>query len=169
MTSLEKTSCHDRVGRASSLLVSAAIGNVARPPSSCREKSVAGSSNVRGRYYGEVTYEKVCWLIGSDGTFTVIRHRTPGSVSPDRHRMPTGRSAGTGPRRHPVGHHPRDGSSATIGEDVGVGIVLDTTVGACVGIPGEDLRSVAWDYLETVAARRTQDRTEPRLGRGLRV
>ena len=28
------------------------------------------------------------------------------------------------------------------------GLSLDTTVGACVGIPGEDLRSVAWDYLK---------------------
>ena len=42
----------------------------------------------------------------------------------------------------------RDGSLALIGEDLGPGVALDTTVGACVGIPGEDLRSVAWDYLK---------------------
>src|SRR3990170_4572504 len=42
----------------------------------------------------------------------------------------------------------RDGTIVTIGQDVGVGIVLDTTVDACEGIPGEDLRLLAWDYLE---------------------
>ncbi len=42
----------------------------------------------------------------------------------------------------------RDGSLATIGEDLGPGVAIDTTVTACEGIPGEDLRSVAWDYLK---------------------
>lgn len=49
---------------------------------------------------------------------------------------------------HPVGDHLRDGSIATIGRDVGIGIVLDATMDACEGIPGEDLRIVAWDFLE---------------------
>jgi hypothetical protein len=43
----------------------------------------------------------------------------------------------------------RDGSTATIARDFGPGMVFDATVDACRGIPGEDLRLVAWNYLES--------------------
>jgi hypothetical protein len=42
----------------------------------------------------------------------------------------------------------RDGSVVTIGKHVTGGTVLDAVVGACEGIPGEDLRTIAWDFME---------------------
>ena len=98
---------------------------------------------------GRATYEKVCWLIGSDGTYTVTVTEPP-VLYPQIGSNPDGSECWywtTAVTQWVI--IARDGSSATIGEDVGVGIVLDTTVGACAGIPGEDLRSVAWDYLKT--------------------
>jgi hypothetical protein len=99
-------------------------------------------------YDGEATYEKVCWLIGNHGTFAVSATQPP-VLYPQIGTNADGSECwywtSTVTQWVIIS---REGSTATIGEDVDVGIVLDTTVGACVGIPGEDLRSVAWDYLK---------------------
>ena len=97
---------------------------------------------------GKATYEEICWLVGSDGTFTASITEPP-VLYPQLGSNIDGTecwywtSAVT-----QLVILSRDGSLALIGEDLGPGVALDTTVGACVGIPGEDLRSVAWDYLK---------------------
>ena len=96
---------------------------------------------------GNITYEKVCWLIGSDGSYTVIDTEPP-VLYPQLGSNVDGSECWywttTATQWVIIS---RNGSVATIGQDLGVGVVLDTTVDACQGIPGEDLRSVAWDYL----------------------
>ena len=129
------------------LLLTTAIAGFATP---ARADEGVGCTIVAGEHgaYGEVAYEKVCWLIGSDGTITVTATETP-ILYPQIGTNADGSECWywtTTVTRWVI--LARDGSTATIGEDIGVGIVLDTTVGACVGIPGEDLRSVAWNYLE---------------------
>ena len=125
------------------------LGILSIPVSAAEEQMGCITQRTEDAYNGEVTYEKVCWLIGSDGTYTVTVTEPP-VLYPQIGSNPDGSECWywtTAVTQWVI--IARDGSSATIGEDVGVGIVLDTTVGACTGIPGEDLRSVAWDYLKT--------------------
>jgi hypothetical protein len=99
-------------------------------------------------YFNEVTYEKVCWLVGSDGAYAVIETEPP-VLYPQLGSNVDGSECWywtTTVTQWVI--ISRDGTIVTIGQDVGVGIVLDTTVDACEGIPGEDLRLLAWDYLE---------------------
>jgi hypothetical protein len=98
--------------------------------------------------YGEATYEKECWLVGVDGTYTVTETEPP-VLYPQLGSNLDGSecwSWTTTVTQWVI--ISRDGSLATIGRDVGVGIVLDATMDACEGIPGDDLRTVAWDFLE---------------------
>ena len=98
---------------------------------------------------GEVTYEQVCWLVGSDGTYTLIDTEPP-VLYPQIGTNVDGTECWywtTTVTQWVI--LSGDGSLATIGSDVGPGIVLDTTVDVCQGVPGEDLRTVAWNYLKT--------------------
>ena len=113
-----------------------------------RKRPSAVIAEERNPRTGKTTYEEVCWLLGSDGTYTLTVTEPP-VLYPQLGSNADGSECWywtTTVTQWVI--LARDGSTATIGEDIGVGIVLDTTVGACVGIPGEDLRSVAWDYLE---------------------
>jgi hypothetical protein len=99
-------------------------------------------------YDGETTYEEVCWLVGADGTYTVTIAARP-VLYPQLGSNVDGTECWY--RTTAVTQLvilSRDGIIATIGEDLGPGVALDTTVSACEGIPGEDLRIVAWDYLK---------------------
>jgi hypothetical protein len=97
---------------------------------------------------GKATYTKVCWLVGSDGTLTVTVTAPP-VLYPQLGSDVDGTECWywtTAVTQFVI--LARDGSLATIGEDLGPGVALDTTVAPCEGIPGEDLRAVAWDFLE---------------------
>jgi hypothetical protein len=115
-------------------------------------------------YFNEVTYEKVCWLVGSDGTLTVTVTEPP-VLYPQLGSNVDGTECWywtTTVTQWVI--LSRDGMVATIGEDVGAGTVLDTTVGACQGIPGEDLRLVAWDFLKQWLLAEPQIELNPRSG-----
>ncbi len=89
-----------------------------------------------------------CWLVGFDGTYTEIETEPP-VLYPQLGSNIDGTECWywtTTVTQWVI--ISRDGSIATIGRDVGIGIVLDATMDACEGIPGEDLRIVAWDFLE---------------------
>ena len=91
---------------------------------------------------------KVCWLVGADGTLTVTATAPP-VLYPQLGINTDGTECWywtTAVTRFVI--LSRDGSSATIGEDLGPAVALETTVAACEGIPGEDLRIVAWDFLK---------------------
>ncbi len=117
-------------------------------PAAAAEEAGCRIIEVDDGYDEEATYEKVCWLVGSDGTHTLIEGEPP-ILYPQLGTNEEGSEcwywSTTATQLVII---LRDGSVATIGQDVGVGIIQDTTVGACEGIPGEDLRTVAWDYLE---------------------
>jgi len=102
----------------------------------------------RDPFTGQKVYEKVCWLIGADGTLTVTVTAPPvlyPQIGSDADGTECWYWTTTVTRLVILS---RDGSQATIGEDLGPGIAVDTTVAACEGIPGEDLRTVAWDFLK---------------------
>lgn len=118
------------------------------PASAAEEYIECITRSTEDLYNGEVTETLECWLLGSDGTYALTETEPP-VLYPQFGSNADGSECWywtTTVTQWVI--LARDGSTATIGEDIGVGIVLDTTVGACVGIPGEDLRSVAWDYLK---------------------
>ena len=98
---------------------------------------------------GEPTYEEVCWLVGADGTYTVIDTEPP-VLYPQLGSNVDGTECWywtTTVTQWVI--ISRAGTLATIGQDVGVAVVLETTVDVCEGIPGEDLRGEAWNYLKS--------------------
>ena len=98
--------------------------------------------------YNEATYTKVCWLIGSDGVHVLIETEPP-VLYPQLGNNADGSECWYWTSTvTPWVIISREGSVARIGQDIGVAILLGASIDACVGIPGEDLRLVAWDYLE---------------------
>jgi hypothetical protein len=112
------------------------------------EEAVCIIVEERNQRTGKATYEDVCWLVGADGTLTVTVTEPP-VLYPQLGSNIDGTECWywttTVTQLVIIS---RDGSLATIGEDLGPGVAIDTTVTACEGIPGEDLRSAAWDYLK---------------------
>jgi len=102
----------------------------------------------RDLYTGQMTYKDKCWLIGSDG-ISVLIDTEPPVLYPQLGSNADGSECwywtSTVTQWVIIS---REGNLATIGQDIGAAIVLGTTVDACQGIPGEDLRLVAWNYLE---------------------
>jgi len=97
---------------------------------------------------GKTTYTKVCWLIGSDGVYVLIEAEPP-VLYPQLGNNADGSECWYWTSTvTPWVIISREGSVARIGQDIGVAILLGASIDACVGIPGEDLRLVAWDYLE---------------------
>ncbi|HKZ30669.1 MAG TPA: hypothetical protein VJ482_13680 [Acidimicrobiia bacterium] len=127
------------------MLVGSLVGFLAEP---AKAEAVCIIAQGEDPDSGDITYEDVCWLAGSDGTYTVMETEPP-VLYPQLGSNVDGSECWywtTKVTQWVI--ISRDGTIVTIGQDVGVGIVLDTTVYACEGIPGEDLRLLAWDYLE---------------------
>jgi hypothetical protein len=98
---------------------------------------------------GEVVEVLKCWLVGADGSYTEIDTEPP-ALYPQLGSNPDGTECWywtTAMTQWVI--LSRNGSLATIGQDVGVGVVLETTVDSCRGVPGEDLRLEAWNYLKS--------------------
>ena len=117
------------------------------PASAAEEMIGCITHRIEDAYNGEVTENLDCWLVGGDGTLTVTATAPPVlypqlGTNTDGTECWYWTSAVT---RYLI--LSRDGSTATIGEDLGPAIALETTVSPCEGISGEDLRIVAWDYL----------------------
>ena len=129
-------------------LALALLGQLAAPVLAADEHVGCITERSDDEYNGEVTETLKCWLIGSDG-ISVLIDTEPPVLYPQLGSNADGSECwywtSTVTQWVIIS---REGNLATIGQDIGAAIVLGTTVDACQGIPGEDLRLVAWNYLE---------------------